>query len=92
MIKTSNLTLNRNKFCTPREGNPGNVLLTSRNRIEYLYQCRGIQQCMGRPEDVDLTGGLSITYKGQDFLKGCVHCCAFVLAINSQHNSHKKET
>ena len=40
------------------------------------------------PEDVDLTGGLLITYKGKDFSKGCVLCCAFVLAINSQHNSH----
>ena len=24
---------------TPREGNPGNVLLTSRIRLKYFYQC-----------------------------------------------------
>ena len=52
---------------------------------------RGIRQCMG-PEYVDLTGGLLITYKNKDFLKDCILCCAFEQAINSQHNSHMKET
>ena len=37
--KTSDITLKRKQFCTPREGNPGNVLLTSRNRLKYFYQC-----------------------------------------------------
>ena len=27
------------QFCTPRAGNPGNVLLTSRNPLKYFYQC-----------------------------------------------------
>ena len=39
MLKTSNLTLKRKQFCTPREGNPGNVLLTSRICLKYFYQC-----------------------------------------------------
>ena len=39
MLKTSNLTLKRKQFFTPREGNPGNVLLTSRVCLEYFYQC-----------------------------------------------------
>ena len=26
------------QFCSPREGNPGNMLLTSRNRLKYFYQ------------------------------------------------------
>ena len=30
------------KFCTPREGNLGNVLLTRRNRPKYFYQCTTI--------------------------------------------------
>ena len=32
------------KFCTPREGNPGNVLLTRRNPPKYFYQC-GLENC-----------------------------------------------
>ena len=28
-----------NAVCTPRAGNPGNVLLTSRNPTKYFYQC-----------------------------------------------------
>ena len=39
MLKTSNLTLKRKQLFTPREGNPGNVLLTSRIRLQYFYQC-----------------------------------------------------
>ena len=39
MLKTSNLTLKKKQFFTPREGNPGNVLLTSRIPLQYLYQC-----------------------------------------------------
>ena len=27
------------QFCTPREGNPGNVLLTCWNLLKYSYQC-----------------------------------------------------
>ena len=27
------------QFCTQREGYLGNVLLTSRNHLEYFYQC-----------------------------------------------------
>ena len=27
------------QFCSPRAGNPENVLLTSRNRQKYFYQC-----------------------------------------------------
>ena len=38
MLKTSNVTLKRNQFFTPREGNLGNVLLTSRICLEYFYQ------------------------------------------------------
>ena len=34
----------RMKFCTPREGNPGNVLLTRRNPPKYFYQC-GLENC-----------------------------------------------
>ena len=34
-----------NQFCSPRAGNPGNVLLTSRNRQEYFYQCCQIETC-----------------------------------------------
>ena len=34
----SNLTLKRKQFCTPREGNPENVLLISRNCLKYFYQ------------------------------------------------------
>ena len=37
-LKTSNLTLKRKQFFTPREGNPGNVLLTSRICLKYFYQ------------------------------------------------------
>ena len=29
----------RKQFCTPRAGNPGNVLLTSKNPPMYFYQC-----------------------------------------------------
>ena len=39
MLKTSNLTLERKQLCIPREGNPGSVLLTSRIRLKYFYQC-----------------------------------------------------
>ena len=39
---------------------------------------------------MDLTGGLLITYKNKDFLKGWFLCCAFVLAIISQHNTRKE--
>ena len=39
MLKTSNLTLKRKQFCTLREGNLGNVLLTSRIRLKHFYQC-----------------------------------------------------
>ena len=38
MLKTSNLTLKMKQFFTPREGNPGNVFLTSRIRLQYFYQ------------------------------------------------------
>ena len=38
-VKTSNLSSKRKQFCTLREGNPGNVLLTSRIRLKYFYQC-----------------------------------------------------
>ena len=38
MLKTSNLTLKRKQFSTPREGNPGKVLLTSRICLKYFYQ------------------------------------------------------
>ena len=27
-----------NQLCAPRKGNPGNVLLTSRNRLKHFYQ------------------------------------------------------
>ena len=39
MLKTSNLTLKRKQLFTPREGNLGNVLLISRIRLQYFYQC-----------------------------------------------------
>ena len=39
MLKTSNLTLKRKQFCTPREGNPGSVLLIIRICLKYFYQC-----------------------------------------------------
>ena len=32
------------KFCTPREGNPGNVLLARRNPPKYFYSC-GLENC-----------------------------------------------
>ena len=31
--------LQSKQFCSPREGNPGNMLLTSWNRQNYFYQC-----------------------------------------------------
>ena len=42
----------RMKFCTPREGNPGNVLLIRRNPPKYFYQCElenceSTQDCAG---------------------------------------------
>ena len=39
LLITSNLTLKRKQFCTPREGNPGIILLTSRICPNYFYQC-----------------------------------------------------
>ena len=45
MLITSNLTLKRKQFCIPREGNPGNVLLTSRNSLKYFYQCLYWESC-----------------------------------------------
>ena len=38
LLKTSNLTLKREQFCIPREGNPENVLLTCRICLKYFYQ------------------------------------------------------
>ena len=38
LLKTSNSTLKRKQFCTAREGNPGNVLLTSSICLKYIYQ------------------------------------------------------
>ena len=39
LLKTSNSTLKRKQFFTPREGNPGYVLLTSRICLRYFHQC-----------------------------------------------------
>ena len=30
----------KKQICTPTAGNPGNVLLTSRNPPKYFYQCK----------------------------------------------------
>jgi hypothetical protein len=38
LLKTSNLTLKSKQFCSPREGNTGNILLTIRIRLKYFYQ------------------------------------------------------
>ena len=43
MLKTSNSTLKKKQFCTPRAGNLGYVLLTSRIRLKYFYQCVFLQ-------------------------------------------------
>ena len=40
LLKSSNLTLKRKQFCTPKGWNVGNVLLTSRICLKYVYQCR----------------------------------------------------
>ena len=40
MPKNSNLTLKKKQFCTLREENLGNVLVTSRICLKYLYHCR----------------------------------------------------
>ena len=39
MLKTSNSTLKRKQFFTPREANSGNVLLNSRICLKYFHQC-----------------------------------------------------
>ena len=44
LLKTSNLTLKRKQFCTPREGNLGNVLLTTQQDSSKIFLSELVQE------------------------------------------------
>ena len=57
----------RNTFSTPRAGNPGNVLLTTRNPPKFFYQCTHCQENNVRSALYRLRGSFHIKI----FLRNC---------------------
>ena len=70
-----------NAVCTPRAGNPGNVLLTSRNPIRYFYQwlypldfqgfprpCEKIQALLQWPTSLYLNSEISTQHNISSFV------------------------
>ena len=71
----------REQFCTPREGNPGNVLQTSKNLPKYFYQC----ECLTVLIYIHTVVGL-LMYRNEVLVVHTTYCTA--LNYWSKRSSH----
>ena len=50
------------ELCTPREGNSGHILLTSRNRLKHFYQCT-LTYLINKPARLTIFGIMNLMIK-----------------------------